>query len=1061
MPHSVKTILQQLTPIPKTMKTFPQTIAAIYAEKLDNQPRKNQIFTFFSYFCTTLINTQIQSKYVCHMTQSIKRVLPLLLLLLIGTVAMGQRGTVTGIVSDAQTGETLPGANVVIQGTTTGTVTDIDGRFSLDVPAGEVNLVASFIGYNPMLRTITIGAGESLQLNFELMLDIETLEEFVVIGYGIQRREDATGSVTVVGERDFNRGNITTPAELLRGKMPGVQITSAGGAPGSGEIIRIRGGASLSAENDPLIVIDGVPIENTGVPGLRNPLSTINPNDIETFTVLRDASATAIYGSRASNGVIIITTKKGKKDTPLQINYSGTYSLSSNIATVDVLGADEFRSLLNERYAGRPAVLGMIGNHETDWQSEIFQDAIAHDHTVSMSGAYRNLPYRVSLGYKAEEGVLLRDEMQRASMALNLSPSFLDDHLNVNVNVRGSNIENQFANEGAIGAAVMFDPTQPVRTDSELFGGYFTWQENGIPKDVATNNPVALLNLTNNESTVNRLIGSAQVDYRLHWFPQIKANLNVAYDYSKSEGTNFTPDYAPWAYVSGGSMGDYGQERKNQLLDFYLNYETDLPGLDHRFDLMVGHSYQKFWNAGHSYVTNIEGNQFGTDFRIFEDIEYESEYVLISFFGRMNYYLMDRYLFTFTMRNDHTSRFSPDTRSGIFPSAAFAWRIDQEDFMGRLDFLSEFKLRLGWGITGQQNIGQGNYPYLARYTRSRQGARYPFGIGNFLDTWRPEGYDINIKWEETTTWNAGIDYSLFNDRYYGSLDLYYRDTKDLINFISIPAGTNLTNFILTNVGSMENKGVEFSIFTRPIVTENLRWNLGFNATYNDRTITGLTNVDDPDYIGVQEGFISGGVGNRIQINTVGHTPFSFFVWEQVYDADGNPIEGLYVDRSGDGDITSADLLRMRSPMAKYFFGITSELMYKNWTFSFAGRANLDNWVYNNVSSMNGELSRLHRPEGPYLSNITSDALDIMFNNAQYLSSYYIQDGSFFKMDHITLGYNFFNVMNSGANLNLSAVVQNAFTITGYKGLDPEVENGIDNNIYPRPRIFTLNVNLQF
>ncbi len=995
------------------------------------------------------------------MTKPIKHMLPLLLMLFISSLAIAQRGTVTGVVSDLQTGETLPGANVIIQGTTIGTVTDIDGQFTLSVPAGEVTLVGSFLGYEPLILTFTVGVDETVSVNFELMLDIETLEEFVVIGYGIQRREDATGSISVVGDRDFNRGNITTPGELLRGKMPGVQITSAGGAPGSGETIRIRGGSSLSADNDPLIVIDGVPIESAGVPGLRNPLSTINPNDIESFTVLKDASATAIYGSRASNGVIIITTKQGKKDMPLQLNYAGTYSLSSNIRTADVLSAEQFRDLINERYGDRPAVTGMMGETNTVWQDQIFQDAIAHDHMFSAAGAYRSIPYRVAIGYKSEEGVLKRDHIERASMSINLNPTLLDDHLTVNLNLRGVNIENQFANEGAIGAAVMFDPTQPVMVEDGKFGGYFTWEEGGIPKAVATSNPVALLDLTNNESTVNRFIGNAQFDYRLHWFPDLKANLNVAYDYSKSEGTNFTPDYAAWAYVSGGSDGEYGQERKNELIDFYLNYEKSIPSLDSRFDLMAGYSWQHFWLKGFSYSSNIEGNRAGTDFRVFQDLEYESEHYLISFFGRANYYFKNRYILTFTLRNDHTSRFSPETRSGIFPSAAFAWRIDQEDFMDALPAFNELKLRLGYGVTGQQNIGSDYYPYLARYTRSREGASYPFGIGNFLPTWRPEGYDANIKWEETTTYNAGIDYALFEDRYYGSIDFYFRETEDLINFIPIPAGTNLTNFILTNIGSMENKGVEFSIFTRPIVRDNLRWELGFNATYNDTKITRLTAVEDPSYIGVQTGGISGGVGNFAQIHSVGQYPNAFYVYQQVYDADGNPIEGVYIDIDRDGEISAADLTHYKSPIPKYYFGLTSEVHYKDWTFSFAGRANLGNYVYNNVSSMNGELSRLHRPEGPYLSNITADALDIMFNQAQYLSSYFVQDGSFFKMDHITLGYNFYDVMNTGANLSLSAIVQNAFMITGYDGLDPEVFNGIDNNIYPRPRVFVLNVNLQF
>ncbi len=998
---------------------------------------------------------------MCIMTKLFQRMLPLLLMLLMSAMAFGQRGTVTGVISDLETGETLPGANIVIQGTTTGTITDIDGAFTLGVPAGEVTLVASFIGYEPMIRTVTVGEGETISLNFELMRDIELLEEFVIIGYGIQRREDATGAISVVGTRDFNRGNITTPGELLQGKMPGVQITSAGGAPGSGSTIRIRGGASLSASNDPLIVIDGVPIETVGVPGLRNPLSSINPNDIESFTVLKDASATAIYGSRASNGVIIITTKKGQRDVPLRLNYTGSYSLSSNIRTVDVLTAEQHRNLIQERYGDRPGIITMLGDASTDWQNEIFQDAIAHDHTLSASGAYGNIPYRVSLGYNSQEGVLKRDQLQRASLALNLNPILLDDNLTINLNARGVNIENQFANEGAIGAAVMFDPTQPVRVPGGKFGEFFTWEEGGIPKGVATNNPVALLELTNNESTVNRFIGNVQFDYRLPWLPQLRANLNMAYDYSKSEGTNFTPDYAAWAYVSGGSDGIYEQERKNQLFDFYLNYASDIPSIDSRFDLMAGYSWQHFWNRGSSYVTNIEGNRRGTDFRVFEDVEYASEYYLISFFGRANFYLLDRYLFTATLRNDHTSRFSPDTRSGLFPSLAFAWRLDQEPFMANVDFLNEFKLRLGYGITGQQEIGVGNYPYLARYTISREGARYPFGIGNFLNTWRPEGYDINIKWEETTTYNLGFDYGLFEDRYYGSLDVYFRETRDLINFIPIPAGTNLTNFILTNIGNMENRGVEFSIFTRPVIREDIRWELGLNATYNETEITKLFAVEDPTSPGVPTGGISGGVGNNIQIHSVGHAPNTFFVYQQIYDPNGNPIEGLYADRSGTGEITSADLYRFRRPVPDYYLGITSDFQYKEWNLAFAGRANIGNYVYNNVSSMNGELSRLHRPEGPYLSNITTDALDIRFNQAHYLSDFYIQNGSFFKMDHITLGYNFFDVMNTGANLNLSAIVQNVFMITNYKGLDPEVANGIDDNIYPRPRIFVLNLSLDF
>ena len=979
------------------------------------------------------------------------------------TALFGQTGTITGVVQDSRTMETLPGANVFIDGTTTGVITDIDGRFTLQVAAGDFTLVASFIGYTPSRQAISLAAGETVTVNFNLLEDIATLQEFIVIGYGVQRREDATGSVSVVDARDFNKGSITSPQELLAGKIPGVQITTGGGAPGDGATIRIRGGSSLSASNDPLIVIDGVPIESAGVPGLRNPLSTINPNDIETFTVLKDASATAIYGSRASNGVIIITTKSGQEGAPLRFNYSGTYSLSTNISTVDVLSADEFRDIINERYAGREAITGMIGPTSTNWQDQIFQDAFAHDHTLSASGSYMGLPFRASLGYNSQDGTLKRDHLQRVSGAINLTPTLLDDHLKVTLNARGVNIQNQFADQGAIGAAVMFDPTQPIYDPDSRFGGFFTWEDDGIPKPVATANPVALLELTDNQSTVNRFIGNLQLDYKLHFLPELRANLNLAYDYSASDGTFFTPDYAAWAYVQGGTNGWYWQNRKNELIDFYLNYAKELPEIQSRLDVMAGYSWQHFWREGSSYSENIAGNIAGTEFRVLqEDIPYESESYLISFFGRMNYALMDRYLLTLTLRNDGSSRFSPETRWGLFPSAAFAWKILNEPFMDRLDILSELKLRVGYGITGQENIGQGDFPYLARYTGSLQGASYQFGApGNFIRTLRPEGYDANLKWEETTTFNIGLDFGFARDRYYGSIDYYFRETRDLINFIPIPAGTNLTNFILTNIGNMENQGVELSLFTRPVVRSNFTWLLGANATWNETTITKLTAVDDPDYLGVQTGGISGGVGNNIRIHTVDYAPNSFFVYQQVYDTNGNPIEGLYVDRDGDGEITERDLYRLRRPVPTYYFGITSDMQYRNWSLSFAGRANIGNFMYNNVHSMNGELSRLHRPEGPYLSNISRNALVTGFNNAQYLSDYYIQDASFFKMDHITLGYDFGNIFGGSTNLTVSGVAQNPFMITRYEGIDPEISGGIDNNFYPRPRIFVMSVNLQF
>lgn len=1013
-----------------------------------------------------------------------------LLLVFSGFTAFGQSGTVTGTVTDQVTGETLPGANVVVQGTTIGATTNMDGQFSFSAPVGNITLVATFIGYNPASTQVNVPDGGTITVNFGLDSDITMLEEFIVIGYGVQRREDATGSVAVVGSADFNRGNITTPSELLTGKMAGVQITSGGGAPGAGETIRIRGGSSLSALNDPLVVIDGVPVDSRGISGMRSALSTINPNDIETFTVLKDASATAIYGSRASNGVIIITTKRGEEGQPLRLSYNGTYSLSTNANRIDVLDADVFRETVSQRFPNRPDVTGLLGQASTNWQDHIFQDAFGHDHNVSATGAVGNIPFRASLGYSSNDGVLKTDNLTRTTAAINLTPKFLNDDLSVTINARGVNVNNVFADNGAIGSAIMFDPTQEVSMGSEhyasffpgfdnfsqdvqetltnnLFGGFYTWINpvSGMPRPVATSNPLALLELRDDVSTVNRFLGNAQLDYRMPFLPELRANLNLGYDYSKSEGDINVPDYASFSLVRGGQIRTYEQEKKNELIDFYLNYATELPSIASRIDVMAGYSWQHFWERGSTFDSNIPNNlgfQMGLtedSLRVFVDTQYETENFLVSFFGRMQYSLMDRYLLTATIRNDGTSRFVGDNKWGLFPSAAFAWRIDQEDFMQNFSGLSELRMRLGWGITGQQDIGAGNYPALSRYTRNIQGAYYFFGDER-VPTLRPEGYDENLKWEETTTYNIGLDYGFLNDRFTGSIDYYFRETKDLINFISIPAGSNLTNAILTNIGSLENQGLELSLTSRLISTTDVVWRLGLNATISETKITQLTFAEDEEFLGVLTGGISGGVGNTVQIHSVGFAPNSFFVFQQVYDESGNPIEGLYVDRSGDGQITDDDRYHFQKPAADYFFGINSNLEFRNWTFAFAGRASIGNFMYNNVSSMNGEFSRLFRPEGSYLSNITSDVFDVNFNNARYLSDHYIQDASFFKMDNMTLGYNFGSILPGTGNLSLAFTVQNAFVITNYTGIDPEIAFGIDNNFYPRPRNFVLSVNLQ-
>ncbi len=967
--------------------------------------------------------------------------------------------TVRGTIADAFGG--LAGVNVIVQGTHTGTVSNIDGQYEITTTSGAV-LLFSFVGYSPQELLVT----ESGVFDIIMLPDFARLDELVIIGYGVQRKRDATGSVTVVDSRDFNMGNIASPTELLSGRVAGVQIISGGGAPGTGATIRIRSGSSLRATNDPLIVIDGVPIAQEGIGGIRNPLSMINPTDIESFTVLKDASAAAIYGSRASNGVIIITTKRAQLGTPLRVEYSGTYSLSTIDRSIDVLSADEFRSTITDRFQ-RPggAIWNFIntnlGTANTDWQSEIFRDAMSQDHTLSISGATGFLPYRASINYSVNDGILKTDNMTRASVALSLNPRLLDDHLNINFNIRGMQVDNFFADVGAITAAIQFDPTQPVFDNTSPYGGYFTWVDRvtNLPRPVATSNPVALLNMREDISTVNRLLGNTQIDYRFHFMPELRANLNLAYDYSQTEGSVFVPDNAPWAYFSGGLDMNHDQETRNQLLDFYLSYNSELPAIESTFDIMAGYSWQHFWRRGSAVQTNLRNNIGGVAFRLLQDSFYASESFLISFFGRVNYTFKDRYLFTITLRNDGSSRFIGENQWGLFPSAAFAWQIINEPFMQNNNLFSDLKLRLGYGITGQQGVG-GDYPALARYTFSRDGASYQFG-DTFIRTLRPEGYDANLKWEETTTYNVGLDFAFAQGRYYGSIDYYVKDTRDLINFIPVPAGSNLTNFIETNIGNMRNSGVEFSIFTRPIAQQDMTWQLGFNATYNHSEITKLTAVEDPDYLGVLTGGITGGVGNTIQVHSVGFAPNSFFVFQQVYDTAGNPIEGAFVDRNGDGIISDDDRYHLKRPASEVFLGINSILNYKNWDFSFAGRANFGNYVYNNVSSLNGIFARLYRGEGPYLSNITPDALTTGFNNAQYISDYYVQNGSFFKMDFISIGYNFNDLPLINANLRISATVQNAFLITKYQGLDPEIAYGIDNNIYPRPRNFVLGLNLQF
>jgi iron complex outermembrane receptor protein len=1007
------------------------------------------------------------------------RYLTAILLLLLALGAHAQQ-TVVGRVTDGSDGAGLPGVNILEKGTSNGSLTDANGNYSITVPSNAI-LVFSFVGF----QSQEVAVEGRTTVNVVLQVDATQLDEVVVVGYGEVKKEDLTGSVTAISARDFNKGVLTSPQDLLVGKIAGVQVTSNSGAPGSGATIRIRGGSSLSASNDPLIVIDGFPVDNKAIGGSANPLASINPNDIESFTVLKDASATAIYGSRASNGVIIITTKKGKEGKP-QLSYNANLSVGSPIEFFDVFSADEYRELVAEVAASgkvsglNASALERLGNANTDWQEEVYRNAVSHDHNIAVSGSINSIPYRVSYGYTNQQGTLETTSSKRHSLNLNLSPSFMDDNLKVNFTAKASNTKNNFGNTGAVGSAVFFDPTQPVYNGNTRWGGYFAWvtdpdDPDSNPIDLAPNNPVALLELTNNTSTVNRILGNIQLDYRFPFLPDLRVNVNAGLDYSESDGVNNTDVRAPWATdVGEGQRIDYTGENKSKLFDVYLNYVKQLG--ESRIDATGGYSYQSFENSGSNFSRNWDETKF-YDSEVNEDGEnVPRQYVpeltyLLSFFGRINYSLKDRYFVTLTYRTDGSSRFSEENRWGSFPAAAVAWNISNEPFMAPVnDVLSNLKVRLGYGVTGQQNISipgspNSSYPYLPVYQISTNTARYQFGDA-FYYTLRPNAYDGNIKWEETTTYNIGLDFGFLSDRITGTIDVYKRETEDLINNIQVAAGSNFSNFLWTNVGSLENRGIELTLNARIVEATDFSWNLGFNFTHNENEITSLLRTVDPNYEGVAVGGISGGVGNTIQIHTVGKPANSFYVFEQVYNQDGMPIEGLYIDRTGSGGNVASNgrnKYHKHSPYPDYLMGINTSLHYKNFDLFLAGRVSLDNYVYNNRAS-GTTYSALFINTG-FFNNISPAIRKTEFINPQYWSDIYVEDASFFKMDNISLGYNIDKLSGERLKARISLTVQNAFTITDYTGIDPEVNNGfdpgVDNNIYPRSRNFILGVNLTY
>lgn len=867
------------------------------------------------------------------------------------------------------------------------------------------------------------------------------IDEVVVIGYGKVKKSDATGSLATVKMDSENSGNPVSAQEALTGKAAGVSITSPGGAPGAGSTIRIRGGSSLSASNDPLIIIDGIAIDNSSTSGSSNILGMINPNDIESYTVLKDASSTAIYGSRASNGVIIITTKKGSKKTRYQ--YSSNTKVSYNPKMLDVLSADEYRNFIKNQYAGNAAIINGLGNYDTNWQKEVYRTSVSNDQNFSMTGSVKDIPYRLSLGYTNQEGIIKKNAYERMNLSLALNPSFFDKHLNVNLNYKPSIENNDFISNPASGA-VSFDPTRPVFDRSTSYGlGYFIWTDAlGKPLTQAGTNPVSVLDLRKDQSKVVRHIGNIQLDYKIHGFEDLKLNLNTGFDILKSDGDIFVPDNAPLAWTSIGNDGQglvekYTQKKSNLQLDAYANYSKTLG--KHKFDVMGGYSWQRFWKSYNDNQINLTGS------KVYQNLVSKSEYYLVSFYGRLNYSFENRYLFTATLRNDGSSRFSKENHWGLFPSAAFAWKINEEDFLKDSNFLSDLKLRLSYGKTGQQDIG-GDYEWLQTYTYSQSNALYQLG-NQFYQTIRPNGYDPNLKWETTSTYNIGLDFGILKNRISGSVEVYKRTTDDLLNKISVAAGSNLTNMIFTNIGSMENKGVELTLNTIPIKKGNWQWNLDMNLTFNKSEITKLTLVDSPDY-GVNIGNVSGSTAGTIQIHSVGYSPYTFYLYQQEYDANNRPIEGKY----------KGGLVKDKNPMPKSYLGISSKLSYKDWYFGFNGHANFGNYVYNNVKSKDYK-TRAHSENGTY-SNLLSYTAEQGFNNLQLYSDFFLENASFFRMDNMTIGRNFKKISDK-FDLGVSFSVQNAFVITNYSGLDSEVYLGIDNNMYARPRSFLFGLNVNF
>lgn len=980
-----------------------------------------------------------------------KRSLLLVALFVIGCLQlMAQTRTIKGEVTDAQNGEALIGATVMVEGEKGGTVTDFDGNFSLQVSSSAKKIKVSYIGYIDKVLSI------SDNMKVKLESDSKALADVVVIGYGTARKSDLTGSVATVKSKDFNKGLVSSPEQLINGKVSGVQIMSNSGSASAGSTIRVRGGASLNASNDPLIVLDGVPLEQGGISGnSSNFLSMINPSDIESMTVLKDASSTAIYGSRASNGVIIITTKKGQQGA-VKVNFNTTNSLQTRAQMVDMLSRDEFVNVINQ--FGTDNQKSLLGTANTDWNDEVYRTAFGTDNNLSVSGSIDKwLPFRVSVGYYNQSGLVRKDNVERWTGNVVLTPSFFQDHLKLTINAKGTLNNNSFNNGGAVWAAATFNPTIPVYSGNDKYGGYNeALDADGYPVNAGVRNPRGLVDLYDSKSKVSRFIGSMDVDYKVHFLPDLKLHATVGADYAKGDGTIYVPAYAAQSYNKdeslGGSDYKYGpQKNENRLLTLYANYAKYFEDIKSNVDLTAGYDYQYWKSTTPLYYTKSAA---GTNLSTVKASDYR--HVMLSYYGRINYSFDGKYLLTATVRRDASSRFSKDTRWGTFPSVALGWTLTEEPWLKNQKVLSNLKLRASYGVTGQQE-GIGNYNYLPVYTYSVTGAE-AFINGQYINTYRPEAYVSDLKWETTTSWNFGLDFGFLDGRIGGAIDFYTRKTKDLLASVPTAAGTNFSKTILTNVGNVDSKGIEVSLNATPIQTKDWEWNLSYNFTWQNMKVKNLSLIKGGSQTNVKVGPSIDAY--QFQVLSEGYEPYMFYVYHQLYDSQtGKPIEGAYADLNNDGEINESDLYRYHSPAPKYIMGLSTSLRYKQLTLGMSFRANIDNYVYNGMGMSTGAFETVSY-NNSQLNNLNTSFLKTGFKTRQYLSDYYVENASFLKLDNLSLSYNVGKI-NKWASLTVSAMVQNVFTITGYSGTDPEVPNGMDNSFYPRPRTYSVSLGLQF